>query len=179
MGILDDVTFAEEPLYPLGSKGSIQVTDEEIETLKEWLASALDEEKVVTVDGAVTKTDYSHNRIAAREIFKSWRRDIVSTFDLNESTGDVRPFIIDYYTLSYSNSEDFEYNHNAGLDPYDDFTKMYHLVVVLEGSFKTDKLETPLDEKGSYFVYSKKEEELVSNHGEKDSLILCINLGAN
>lgn len=177
MGILDDVTFAEEPLYPKGSRGSLGVTDEDFETVKQWLDSATEEEKVVTVDGAVTKTDYSNNRVAVRQIFKNWRSQIVDAFDLDGPNYGIRPQIINFYTLSYSNTEDFEYNHTAGLNPHDDFKDMYHLAIVLKGSFKTDKIDNPLAEKENYFVFSNEQEEVVSNSGQEDSLVFFINLG--
>ncbi len=175
MGILDDVTFAEEPKFPLGSKGSFPVTDEDLETIKNWLDAATDSEKTVTVDGAVSKTDYEYNRIPVRQIFKDWRNLISSTFEIEDS---VRPLIINFYTLSYSNAEEFEYTHSASLNPHDDFKKMYHVAIVLKGTFKTDKIETPLSEKENYFVFSNEKEEIISNSGESDSLILFINLGA-
>jgi len=174
MGILDDVTFAEEPKFPLGSKGSFVVSDEDLETINNWLDDAMDSEKTITVDGAVSRTDYEYNRIPVRDIFKSWRISIVNELEL---TNEVRPVIINFYTLSYSNSEEFEYTHSASLNPHDDFKKMYHIAVVLKGTFKTNKLENPLSEKENYFVFSNEEEEIISNSGESDSRILFINLG--
>lgn len=175
MGILDDVTFAEEPKFPLGSKGSLVVSDEDLETINNWLDAAMDSEKTITVDGAVSRTDYEYNRIPVRDIFKNWRVSIVNEFEL---TNEVRPVIINFYTLSYSNAEEFEYTHSASLNPHDDFNKMYQIAIVLKGTFKTDKIETPLSEKENYFVFSNEKEEIVSNNGESDSRILFINLGA-
>ena len=177
MGILDDVTHAgdepeisgntfEEPRF-------LNITEEENVIIKEWLNSALDEEKEVVVEGNVTKTFYSHARVPVRTIFQDIRQKVKEAAGIE---GNV--FITKYYTTLISSSEAADYLNDICLsDGSEDDAPSTYFAMVLDGNLNSSIFPANTFEKNSgYFVVPDPKNETISHSGSEDLLLLCFSL---
>lgn len=182
MGILDDVTHAgdqPEIVLPVPTVEKIvflDMTEEDVIALKDWLNSATDEDKHIEVDGNVTKTLYSHPRFLVKPIFVETRTKLA---DLFQTKNGSFPTVSKYYTIAYSNSEPFTYANSVfySSEVVDDSDEQYKLFIVLEGSLNTSTiLDKTLAANKAYCMLTNPFTENISNSGEEDSLILCVTL---
>jgi hypothetical protein len=182
MGILDDVTHAgEQPEVVLPESAVekivfLDMAEEDVVALKDWLNSATDEDKHIEVDGNVTKTVYSHPRFLVKPIFVETRTKLAELFETKNGSF---PTVSKYYTIAYSNSEPFTYANSVfySSDVVDDSDEQYKLFIVLEGSLKTSTvLDKTLVVNEAYCMLTNPFTEDISNSGEEDSLILCVTL---
>lgn len=177
MGILDDVTHAEEqPVITLPANSerefiSFEITDEEVLEIKDWLNSATDEEKETIEHSNITRINYSHPRLPVRPTLTAIREKFVELSDLKSL-----PNIKNYYTMAYSNAEPFEYTNTISveLDPDAIVVKAY---IVLDGSLKINGISSKVfAPKEIVFFVSDSENENIMSSGEEDSLILGLTL---
>lgn len=177
MGILDDVTHAEEqPVITLPASSqkkfiSFEITDEEVLEIKDWLNSATDEEKETIQYSNITRINYSHPRLPVRPTLTAIREKFVELSDLKSL-----PNIKNYYTMAYSNAEPFEYTNTISveLDPDAIVVKAY---IVLDGSLKINGISSKVfAPKEIVFFVSDSENENIMSSGEEDSLILGLTL---
>jgi hypothetical protein len=177
MGILDDVTHAgDEPEVSgiaVAEPRFLTITEEENSTIKEWLNSALEEEKEVVVDGNITKTFYSHARIPVRTIFQDIREKIREADSREEKV-----YITKYYTTLVSASETEDYLNDICLsDGSEDAPTTTYFAIVLDGSLKTSIFPANTFEKNNgYFVVPDPYNETISRSGDEDLLLLCFSL---
>ncbi len=192
MGILDDVTHAgEEPTITIsqdtdkesahlitttGEKSAVFMTipQEDITALKDWLASALDDEKFIHVNENVTKTVYYNSRFLVKPIFQGIRTKLAEMFETENGSF---PTVSQYYTISYSNSEPFTYTNDVTWNsaPEDGSGDQYKMYIVFEGSLKTSNFtDKVFSVNESYCMFTGPYAEDLLNSGEEDSLILCV-----
>lgn len=181
MGILDDVTHAgDEPEIVSNSFNDdtneqrfLSITEEENAVIKEWLNSALEEEKEVLVDGNVTKTFYTHARVPVRTIFQDIRQKIKEVYEKENPV-----FITSYYTTLISSSEAADYFNDICLSTgNEEVAPIYHLAIVLDGNLNTSTFPGKTFEKNSgYFVVTDPRNETISHSAENDLLLLCFSL---
>jgi hypothetical protein len=183
MGILDDVTHSgDEPEITTGSAAVakemvfFEIPVEDVDSLKEWLSLATDEEKEVVVDGPVTKVFYTHPKLAARPILVAIRKKMAELF---KTDPEFLPRISKYHTIAYSNAESFTYTNTVYLDSetVDEEIQQYKMYIVLDGSLRTDSVPGTVFSKAEvYCMLTDPCTEELSNSGEEDSLILCFTL---
>jgi hypothetical protein len=182
MGILDDVTHAGDqpeitvPSNPESPVVFFTVTEDNILSLKEWLASATDEQKEIVTDANVTTVSYSHPKFMAKSILIGFREELAELFETEFTS---LPKVKKYQTISYSNSEPFTYTNDVVLDSeiIDDNDKQYKIYIVLDGSLKTTTVAyRTFSANEAYCVITAPCTEEISNAGEEDSLILCLTL---
>lgn len=181
MGILDDVTHAGEEPEITGLEPKVKeniffmsIPEEDIIALKEWLATAADDEKFVDVDGNITKTVYYHSRFLVKPIFVGIRTKLAELFETQNGSF---PTVSKYYTIAYSNSEPFTYTNNVfyGSEVEDDSEERYKMYIVFDGSLKTSLVEEKtFSANESYCILTNPCSEELSSFGEEDSLILCV-----
>ena len=182
MGILDDVTHAgDQPEITLPSNPEFPivfftVTEEDVLSLKEWLASATDEQKETVTDANVTRVSYYHPKFMAKSIFIGFRENLAELFETEFAT---LPKVKKYETISYSNSNPFTYTNDVVLNSeiIEDDNKQYKIYVVLDGSLKTTNAQDRIFAANeAYCILTEPATEEISNSGEEDSLILCLTL---
>lgn len=185
MGILDDVTHSgDEPEVTTGATTAavakemvfFEIPVEDVDSLKEWLSLATEEEKEIVVDGPVTKVFYTHPKLAARPILVAIRKKMAELF---KTDPEFLPRISKYHTIAYSNAESFTYINTVYLDSetVDEEIQQYKMYIVLDGSLRTDSVPGTVFSKAEvYCMLTDPCTEELSNSGEEDSLVLCFTL---
>jgi hypothetical protein len=177
MGILDDVTHAgDEPeitAEEVLDTRFIDVTDEQLASIKQWLDFASEGEKQIVVDGNITRTVYSHNRLPVKPIFQDLRSKIQTHFEKQNPV-----YIENYYTVSVTSSESLDVVNDVCVPSgKDSSVPHYHLALVLDGTLNTDTFPgKPFAAKSGYFIQTEQRPEVITHGGTENLRVLCFSL---